>query len=250
MTNAALSDGDHEPGVQEPNQRASHNEVFDWFEEYVEKNKLQIGDDLPSEEFITKVTGVSRSSVREAITRLRAIGIIESRRRRGMRLLRSPRLLELIRLLSADQIKPEEMGHVGAFRCGLELGLCSEIFRRATPNDTRELREIFDTMVAHGNDPDAWNTDDRRFHEKLIYITGNKVAIWLSEMLVPFFDTLVSHVHPLPDHVRSLHEAIVTALESRDWDAFYQAIFEHNHSKLPYDLFFWFHAPQRTTHSH
>jgi hypothetical protein len=38
---------------------------------------------------------------------LRAFGVIESRRKRGMRLMRSPQLLELINLLDHSTISPE-----------------------------------------------------------------------------------------------------------------------------------------------
>lgn len=225
--------------VEDFSDRTAHDQVFDWFDSYVEDNGLKVGDDLPTEEEIMKSTGISRSTVREAITRLRALGIVESKRKRGMRLMRSPALLDLIRLLSAAHISKNDMGHVGGVRCALELGFCSEIYRRATNEDIIQLRQIFNEMVASSEDPAAWNACDRRFHEKLIGITGNKMAIWLSQMLVPFFDTLVMHLTPLPDHVRSLHESIVVALEQRDYDAFYDSIFEHNYYKLPHDLYVW-----------
>ncbi|HPK02124.1 MAG TPA: FCD domain-containing protein [Candidatus Sumerlaeota bacterium] len=223
-----------------PNQEAAaYEQIFQWLEDYIDRNEVQLGDPLPSEDEIMRETQMSRSSVREAITRLRALGIVDTRRKRGMWLVRSPRLLDLIRLLSRPNIPPNFMGHAFGYRCALELGLCSEIFRRATPQDIAELRAIFEKMVEHGHQPKVWNDYDRQFHLKLIAITGNEIAIWMSQLLNPFFQTLSQYTTSLSDHVRALHESIVTSLEQRNAEAFYQAMHEHNYWKLAFDKLEW-----------
>jgi len=50
----------------------------------VRKNNLSIGDSLPAELELTEGLGVSRSVVREALSRLRMLGLLESRKKRGM----------------------------------------------------------------------------------------------------------------------------------------------------------------------
>jgi len=50
----------------------------------VRKNKLSVGDSLPAELELTEGLGVSRSVVREALSRLRMLGLLESRKKRGM----------------------------------------------------------------------------------------------------------------------------------------------------------------------
>ncbi len=59
------------------------DEVLDWLIEHVRENGLTIGGALPSEGEISKQTGISRNSVREATSYLRALGIVESRPRAG-----------------------------------------------------------------------------------------------------------------------------------------------------------------------
>ncbi|MCK4960177.1 MAG: FadR family transcriptional regulator, partial [Planctomycetes bacterium] len=49
----------------------------------VRKNNLSVGDSLPGELELTEGLGVSRSVVREALSRLRMLGLLESRKRRG-----------------------------------------------------------------------------------------------------------------------------------------------------------------------
>ena len=225
--------GDNNAGV------TTYEQIFQWFEAYIENNGIKTGDPLPSEDDIMQETKMSRSSVREAITRLRALGIVDTRRKRGMWLVRSPKLLDLVRLLNSTQIPQDQMGHVGGYRCAMELGFWSEIYSNATPDGIAELRAIYEKMVENGNTPGVWNDYDRKFHLKLISFARNNIAIWLSQLLNPFFKTLSVYVPPLSEYVRVLHEAIVVALEERNSEAFYHALHEHNFWKLAADRYDW-----------
>lgn len=228
-----------ESNTPSPPSEAAYETIFQWFENYVAKNDIKIGGSLPSEDHIMAETQMSRSSVREAITRLRALGIVDSRRKRGMWLVRSPRLLDLVRLLTSTRIPNEQMGHVGGYRCALELGFWSEIFANAHDSDIAELRTIYEEMVAKRDNPAGWNDCDRRFHLKLIACTQNNVAIWMSELLNPFFETLATYLTPMPEYTRVLHESIVVSLEHRNAEAFYHALHEHNFSKLSANRHAW-----------
>jgi DNA-binding FadR family transcriptional regulator len=116
--------------------------ILCWIENYIEENHLQVGDALPTEDIIVKETGTSRTSAREALSRLRALGVIESRRKRGMRLIRPLDLIDLARVLGNNTIPPDLVCHVGGFRSALELGMESEIFRRASNQDITELPDL------------------------------------------------------------------------------------------------------------
>ena len=52
--------------------------------DYIKNNALKVGDALPKELEIAESLGVSRTAVREAMLRLRTLGLIESRKHRGM----------------------------------------------------------------------------------------------------------------------------------------------------------------------
>ena len=47
-----------------------------WFEKYLADHQIQVGDALPSEEEIVQLVGISRTAVREALMRLRALGLV------------------------------------------------------------------------------------------------------------------------------------------------------------------------------
>lgn len=51
--------------------------------ELLRERKLAVGDTIPKEMELAEVLGVSRTVIREALTRLRKMGLIESRKKRG-----------------------------------------------------------------------------------------------------------------------------------------------------------------------
>ena len=60
--------------------------------EYLKKKLFKPGDALPSEQQLADALGVSRNVVREALNRLRLVGIVATKKRRGM-LLSQPDIL-------------------------------------------------------------------------------------------------------------------------------------------------------------
>ena len=235
MNNSQKLQAKNRESVKPNSSETACDQILNWFEQYITDQKIAIGDTLPSEDFIVQATKMSRTSVREAFTRLRALGVVESRRKRGMKLMRSPALLDLARLLGNSHIDEELIGHVGGFRSALEIGLESEIFKRTTNDDIAELQRIYKAMVAHADDPDLWNNLDCAFHEKLIRITDNKVAIWLSQLFKPFFQVVRGHVTSMSDITRERHRRVLTALENRDPVAFHDAMREHHYRKLSFE---------------
>ena len=57
--------------------------VFEQLRESIYRGELKIGDRLPSERDLAEVMGVSRSSVRKAISRLVDMGYVENRQSQG-----------------------------------------------------------------------------------------------------------------------------------------------------------------------
>ncbi len=64
--------------------RAEH--VVEWLLRHIDRRDLRPGDALPKELEIAEAAGVARSSVREALTALKVLGIVRSRRKGGLRM--------------------------------------------------------------------------------------------------------------------------------------------------------------------
>ena len=186
---------------------------LDWIEQYIEDNNVQVGDPLPTEEEIVKQTQLSRTSVREGLPRLRALGVVETKRKRGMRLTRSAALLDLVRLLSQSEIPREMMSHVKSFRSAVELGLGPEIFKQCRPSHIKTLRQIYDRMVEEADNPEVWPELDRDFHMTLVSISGNRLADWFHQLLDPFFQAFAPAEYPVSDDILDRHMQIIVPLK-------------------------------------
>jgi DNA-binding FadR family transcriptional regulator len=211
--------------------------VVDWIEHYIQENGIEVGDPLPTEEEIVRQTQLSRTSVREGLTRLRALGVIDTKRKRGMRLTRSVALLDLVRLLGSSELPENLKAHVKGFRSAVELGLGPEVFRKCRAADVQELRQIYEEMVAAAKDPEVWPQLDRKFHLKLVSISGNHVAVWFHQLLDPFFRAYAPVTFPVSQEILERHRLIIDALGKKDPYLFDHALREHHHRKLSADSY-------------
>ena len=59
------------------------DKVEDSLVELLRERKLAVGDVIPKEVELAEALGVSRTVIREALTRLKMMGLIESRKKRG-----------------------------------------------------------------------------------------------------------------------------------------------------------------------
>ncbi len=148
----------------------------------IETGQLQVGDDLPTERDMAQQLGVSRNTFREAIKRLEAYGIVETRQKQGARIVNNS-VDAMISILSF-QLGSDEKTYrdVQNFRRVLETGLAADIVAKCTDEDIAELKTINDRLLStHAVVTLA--EIDLAFHKRLIAISGNETALKVYEML-------------------------------------------------------------------
>ncbi|GGK66703.1 FadR/GntR family transcriptional regulator [Rufibacter glacialis] len=153
----------------------------------IHKN-FKVGDAIPKEIELASSLGVSRTVVREALLRLRMIGLIESKRHRGA-VITNPDLLALLEKRMIPQVLDNAtLREAFELRLVLEIGMADFIMERVTKEDVEELREIA------SKEPDLSDTmhfqiqHEINFHGKLYEITGNTTLKKFQKMLLPVFD--------------------------------------------------------------
>ena len=203
--------------------------VLPWLQQHIRENKLGVGDALPSELEIAGQVGVGRSSVREALTALKVLGIIQSQRKGGIRIVRDPVLLELRSYFSNSFETRGQYRDALEFRAALEWGLGSLMLNRANKRTIRALRSEIET-VAHAT-PD-WaliHEAEVRFHSALAASCGNRLATLFAHLYGPLFESKLKR-GPTPDYVESWveqHEHLVDTLEAGDEKRFLEALKAH-----------------------
>ena len=110
--------------------------------EYLKHKSFKPGDALPKEVELAEALGVSRNVVREALSRLRMLGMIESKKRRGMVLARPDILGSFERVLDPLIIDEGTLQDIFELRLTLEIGMADLIYLRKTDKDVEELERI------------------------------------------------------------------------------------------------------------
>ena len=170
-------------GLQDVPRRASAvDEVVDAFRSMIGSGTLRIGDALPTERDLAQQFGVSRNTVREAIKRLEAYGVIETRQKRGASIVDNC-------LDAMGNILSFRFGYdratftdIQTFRRLIETGLAGDIAARATAADIDALRAI-NADLALNRDPLTLARTDLAFHMHLLGIAGNQMALQVYDVL-------------------------------------------------------------------
>lgn len=158
------------------------------FIQLLKDRKLQAGDAIPPEAELTVLLGVSRTVVREATLRLRTMGLIDSRKRRGA-VVTNPDIFSILgRSLSPGLLSDKTLQQLFEMRLVLEVGMADLLYYRKTAADIEELRKIvnYEPPVTYNY---LFEIDHEvRFHGKLYKMTGNPSLQQFQELLLPIFD--------------------------------------------------------------
>lgn len=158
--------------------------------EYLKKKSFRPGDALPKERELAEALDVSRSVLREALSRLRMLGMIETKKKRGMILARPDILGAIERVLDPLIIDTETLKDIFELRLVLEVGLADLIYIRKTAKDIAELENLAKKEINHDHSFRIKN--EHSFHGKLYEILGNDTLKRFQIMLLPIFDYVVT----------------------------------------------------------
>lgn len=153
----------------------------------IRARNIQIGESLPKELELSESFGVSRTVIREALLRLRMVGLIESRKHRGA-VLTNPQLLSpLKKIFHPTMLDDDTLKDIFEMRLALEVGMAELIFDRTTAEDIAVLEEIVQVESNNKNKTSFQIEEEVAFHGKLYKISGNKMLMDFQELLLPIF---------------------------------------------------------------
>ena len=216
-----VQNGDERPGLRSrPKNLAQH--VVDEIIGRVHDKTLQIGDKLPTEATLMREFGVSRTVIREALSRLQANGIVETRHGIGTFILQTDNLQSVF-----SQGAPTTIRDIIAMleiRIGVEAEAVALAALRATPKQIAGLHKslnLFDRQIRQGQlTLDA----DVDFHLGIARATNNKYF----EEMSGFFNEVIPrariNTYRFSTGIREKflrrmlweHQTILAAIENRN----------------------------------
>lgn len=205
--------------------RRAFEEILDQLEEAILAGQLAVGDRLPPERELAARLGVARTSVREALRVLEALGLVEVRRgaENGVRLREEPgnAFVDVLRFLVA--LRHLNTQTLLEFRLVLQVWAAGRVAGEGDRELLALLGGIVERMEAQPLDPSSFRSADVDFHSALVRGGGNELATLIFEAIRHstehmILDALVREPDwdSLRERLTGEHRAILGALEAGD----------------------------------
>jgi GntR family transcriptional regulator, transcriptional repressor for pyruvate dehydrogenase complex len=196
--------------------------------EYIIKKSIRPGDPIPKEQELAEALGVSRNVVREALSRLRMLGLIDSKKRRGMILTQPDVMKGLGRILHPTILDEQVRKQLFELRLVLEVGLGDLLFKRKTPDFLNKLQAVAERESRATTQVERIRCEFD-FHSGLYEMAGNDTLKRFQAILMPVFEYVVEYESKL--HHTSVgavtHADLVAILRGNDPEAFPNAMRKH-----------------------
>ncbi|WP_423127785.1 FadR/GntR family transcriptional regulator [Gaoshiqia sp. Z1-71] len=202
--------------------------------DYIKEKKLIPGDSLPNEMDLSKELGISRNVLREALSRLRMLGIVQSRTRKGI-VIQEPSLMSGFEKV----IEPYLLGEraiidMMGLRIALEIGLTDFLFKNLDDRKVDELENIVRSQEAMKFSLTV--EQETEFHKKIYEISGNNFIIQFQQVIHPVFEfakmNYESYFAPVNERLLQegkivTHQHLFQFIKNRDMEGYRQAIKTH-----------------------
>lgn len=209
------------------------DQVADQLAAEIRRGGLAPGDKLPTEAQLVAQFGVSRTVVREAVSRLKSLGLVDSRQGSGVFVQASASFAPL-NFGARHAASQEAVIQMVEVRRALEAEVAALAAQRRSASDMRRIRaavKALDTAVHKGGNGVS---EDVQFHRAIADAAGNPFLIQTLEYLGQFLHgaTQVTRANEarrldFAEQVRGEHAAIVQALEAGNPEAARQAAAGH-----------------------
>lgn len=150
----------------------------------VSDGTLQPGEQLPIETELARQMGVGRTSLREAIQKLRAMGVVEVRKGLGTFVVDSTRMEPVHSFVKWSADNEFEVTELFEARMSLETTAASLAAQRADRDDLQRLEQA---AARHqiATDIEELIASDEAFHQELVSCSHNSLIARLYSLLVP-----------------------------------------------------------------
>lgn len=194
--------------------------------EYISSHGYEYNTVLPKENELAEILGVSRVVVREAYSGLRALGFLETKRKKGTVFV-APKIFNILRLiLMSGFVDSRSLQDVYELRLMLEIGMADLVVKNVTDSDIARLREITGKEDL-ATDPEELRHLDIEFHTILYDISQNESLKYFQRLLSKLFKLYTPRPSNWKAHSMMTHDTLIEILAKRDVELFRTAMRIH-----------------------
>lgn len=207
-----------------PIQKASATaKVFEALHEMIATGRYKRGQMLPPQEELARQLGVSRNTLREAVNKLSAMGLLVSRQGVGT-VVEPPSPAGYMSALGGQfLLDPLSVREFIEARICIERNVVRLAVARATPEDIAAAGKILERQrqaVRHG-DGAEFTRQDMAFHLRLAEMSGNRVLQKFLETIHDMLQRFIGEVSLLPGAIEDaleFHGRVSAAIADGDAD--------------------------------
>lgn len=192
-------------------------QVIDRIKRALLNGEVSPGDFLPSETELTRSLGVGKSSVREAVKMLQAMGIVEVRQGQGTMIREIPGndyLDSMAFHLLLTRRLPQD---VLDLRLMFEPAYTVMAMRRATDEDVARIGAAVERLERAIRRGTQRAEDDLAFHQAILDATHNPLVVRIGETLMQLYEASIgTSMKLIPDIALADHKAIYEAFRAKD----------------------------------
>jgi GntR family transcriptional repressor for pyruvate dehydrogenase complex len=177
------------------------------------------GDRLPPIMEMARRFSVGHPTIREALKKLEAMGVLEIRHGSGVFVTRSEDVLMVVSPDYAGRVTKKLLLDLIRARIPLEMQSASEAVRNASPEHLREMRRLLMTARENIGDDDKLNRLNMGFHHEVAQASGNTVLAQLLNVLHELFveqQRLILSIFGSRERDLAEHLSILDAIDQRN----------------------------------
>lgn len=193
-------------------------QVFEYLKENIEHENWPIGSKIPSENELTKLLSVSRSSVRMAIQQCITLGILESQHGRGTFVKHNNISSVMGRVNAINEVDYDDIYAVLQFRKIIEQESAYMAATRMTEKDISLLEEYFCKMKDAIGHPDEFVDYDMMFHQTVANACGNAILASVLADVISKTEKNLRQINDLFGYKDGIyyHTLLLKAFKARD----------------------------------
>jgi GntR family transcriptional repressor for pyruvate dehydrogenase complex len=225
--------------LKPPVRQTLYQTVAQQIQDLITSHEWMAGQQLPSERDLASHLGVSRSSVREALRVLQALGLIEIRPGEGT-FVCDASIPPISERDPASLPEDPAVWDVYDAREALETHIAFLAANRASETEIGGAQAVLDEMEAVMALGEPLGSHDRDFHEVLAAMTGNEFLMSLESTLLDYAESFLSKSISVKGRARLVleeHSKILECIRQKDDKGARQAMLTHlrNCQRAPYE---------------
>ena len=185
----------------------------------IQSGNYRRGDRLPPIVEMAKRFEVGQPSIREALKKLEAMGVVQIRHGSGVFVTRSEEVLVLASPDYAGTVTKKLLLDLIRARIPIESQSVADCVKNASPEQVLELKRILASAGKHLDDDEVLNSVNMEFHGKIAEGSGNSVTAQLLAVLHELFteeQRLILGIFGSREDDHKDHLQILKAIEHRD----------------------------------